>query len=685
MNAAEKPTEATLLHALLQHSADHIYFKDRESRFTLVNPRMAAWLDLSDPEGAVGRTDADFFSALHARAARGDEEALLRGDVPMVAKEERETWPDGRETWVSTIKLPLRDPDGRIVGTFGVSRDITEHKRQEQALVKAHRRLRELESIVNRSGAVLFLWRMEDDWPIEYVSDNFTLFGYVPAELMAAQTPYGQFIHPDDRPALRQSMAAFVAEGRSEYRLHYRLRTREGAERWVDEHGLILRNAEGRPSRVQGIVIDVSERHAAEAELEAYRTRLESMVAERTRQWEDANRQLLAEAAERQRRSIALRESEERYRRLLASVTDYVYEVDIEDGRVARTRHGPGCEAVTGYTTEDYERDPYLWVQMVPEDERPMVVAQTRSLLETGETPPLEHRIRHRDGSLRWVRNTAVAKRDDDGRLVGYDGLIKDITAERRAEEARMAMEREVMETRQREVLERADRLSVLGFLATGVAHEVNNPLQAMLSHLHAVHATLPADFARRPSLDVLERGIESIAALVRRLLWLGAESQDPDETSQVGDALAFVRELLGPQLDRAGIGLDCQCGAACVSLAVPHKDLVQILLNLIMNARDATPAGGTIALKCAIEEGEAVLRVTDTGAGIPPDVLPRIFSLFFTTKGKKGTGLGLSIVESLVRARRGRIGVESEVGKGTTVTVRFPAVASEGVCDRKS
>lgn len=131
---------------------------------------------------------------------------------------------------------------------------------------------------------------------------------------------------------------------------------------------------------------------------------------------------------------VALKESEERYRRLLSSVTDYVYTVTVESGRASATAHGPGCVAVTGYTPEEYAADPLLWHRMVHEGDKPGVTAQASRILETGSAEPLEHRIIHRDGTIRWVRNTPVPRFDGEGRLVAYDGLIADITGRKLAE-----------------------------------------------------------------------------------------------------------------------------------------------------------------------------------------------------------------------------------------------------------
>ncbi|MBN1993196.1 MAG: PAS domain S-box protein [Anaerolineae bacterium] len=141
------------------------------------------------------------------------------------------------------------------------------------------------------------------------------------------------------------------------------------------------------------------------------------------------------EAEEKRNRiAEALRQSESRYKRLLESVTDYIYTVKFEQGRPVSTTHGPGCKAVTGYTPEEYEADPYLWYRMIHADDREAVTEQANRLAAGETAASLEHRIAHKDGSIRWVSNTPVPRYDETGQLVAYDGLIADITTRKQAE-----------------------------------------------------------------------------------------------------------------------------------------------------------------------------------------------------------------------------------------------------------
>ena len=141
-NATE--IEQQLLDAFLEHIPDHVYFKDRDSRFLRVTKSLATHFGLGDPAQAVNKTDSDMFSSEHAQQAFADEQEIIRTGQPIIDKEEKETWTDGREAWALTTKLPLRNREGRIIGTMGISRDITARRRAEKELQEYKAHLEEL-------------------------------------------------------------------------------------------------------------------------------------------------------------------------------------------------------------------------------------------------------------------------------------------------------------------------------------------------------------------------------------------------------------------------------------------------------------------------------------------------------------------------------------------------------------
>ncbi|HEX3729232.1 MAG TPA: PAS domain-containing protein, partial [Opitutaceae bacterium] len=133
--------DRVLVAAFLANIPDNVYFKDRESRFIAASSSFLRYFGLSRAEDLVGKTDFDFFSASHARPALEDEQRIMRTGESIVGKVEKEVWPDGRVTWAMTSKLPLRDEEGAIIGTFGLSKDVTDAKKTEEALEKAHKDL----------------------------------------------------------------------------------------------------------------------------------------------------------------------------------------------------------------------------------------------------------------------------------------------------------------------------------------------------------------------------------------------------------------------------------------------------------------------------------------------------------------------------------------------------------------
>ena len=239
--------------------------------------------------------------------------------------------------------------------------------------------------------------------------------------------------------------------------------------------------------------------------------------------------------------------------------------------------------------------------------------------------------------------------------------IVEDVTA-------RKALEAEAMH---------ASRLSVLGQLAAGIAHEIGNPLSSLHARLSLMKRRSDADFHRQ-SLDVLQSQIDRIGRIVRNVSHLAHGAREGwttiDVNSVVGEALALVK------LDAraARIRFTERLQASLPSVRGVRDQILQVTLNLLLNAMEAIPEQGTLDVTTFADEQQVKIAVTDSGTGIDESVRARLFEPFFTTK-PEGTGLGLSICYSLVHAHGGTIDVTSEPGRGSRFTVHLPIAAAAG------
>ena len=247
--------EQFLMKTLMDTVPDPIYFKDRESRFLRANRALARRLGVDHPDQLVGRTDRDFFAGEHAESARQDEQRILRTGEPVVNFEEHETWPDGREAWVSTTKMPLRDADGTVVGTFGVSRDITDRKRAEDLLRRSEADYRNL-----FEHATLGIYRSTADGCVLTANPALArMLGYEADELLQVNLARDVYANVSERVQLIAQLAgADVAAAECQWK------RKDGTPITVRLNMRAVRGSAGEAEVFEGLVEDVTAQRALE-------------------------------------------------------------------------------------------------------------------------------------------------------------------------------------------------------------------------------------------------------------------------------------------------------------------------------------------------------------------------------------------------------------------------------------
>ena len=390
------------------------------------------------------------------------------------------------------------------------------------------------------------------------------------------------------------------------------------------------------------------------------------------------------------RNAEAAREESETRRDAIAQVSwDMISEID-RDGRP--TYMSPGCEDVLGFTVEE-TMDFGAWSLVHPDDEARLVseIAEEFEANDKGLRPersrnrsPLECRLRHRDGHWVWLETLGIPYTRADGE-VRYAAVSRDVTERRAAEETRRKLE---------ESLQRSQKLESLGVLAGGIAHDFNNLLTPILGAARLGLEDLPPDSPVRERLHKIQQAAGRAAALTSQMLSYAGQS--PLRVERI-DLSALVEEMqaLVSSSVAGKTTFDLQLQRDLPTIEVEAAQISQVVMNLVTNAAESQSDGaGKVTVRTGVvdldtppadalfadtmETGQHVyLEISDAGAGMDEETRARIFDPFFTTKFA-GRGLGLAAVAGIVRAHRGAIEVESEVGRGTCFRVLLPTVSGE-------
>jgi len=517
--------------------------------------------------------------------------------------------------------------------------DLRPQLRQEPRQAERNR------TLVEQLPQVTYIEQL-DGQSASYISPQIeTLVGYSPEEWTADPEFFGKLLHPDDRERVLTDFAQMHLS-RDRFECEYRLVTRDQRIVWIHDGAVVVRDDAGVPIYAQGFMVDISARKTAEH---------------------------------------ALRESDQRFRDLVAGIDVIVWEADAELNFSFVSKR---AEDILGYPVERWLSEPRFLVDYIHPDDRAMVVAADAAAIADGEDYELEYRAFSADGSPIWFREIVRPELDSGGRVCKLRGVMVDITLQKRADEVRAGLE---------EQLQQAQKMEAVGRLAGGIAHDFNNLLTVILGYTCLSLARLGADNEIRPHLDEIQAASESAASLTQRLLAFSRQQVMSPKVVDLNETLGKVETLLRPLIG-ADIDLLTVPAKQPLLVQVDPAQLEQVLINLALNACDAMLAGGKLTMATELREIDdetatappgapagvyAVVSVVDTGLGIDDAAKPHLFEPFFTTKEVgKGTGLGLASVYGTVRQSEGFVTVDSEVGRGATFSVFLPVASGPVASD---
>ena len=373
------------------------------------------------------------------------------------------------------------------------------------------------------------------------------------------------------------------------------------------------------------------------------------------------------EREELRRSETALRESETLFRQLIDNIDGVFYLADLENNPLFLS---PQFETLWGQSVDEAFARPEAWLEAIHPEDR----ARVQKAVDRATQYDLEYRLLRPDGSIRWIRDKGFPVTDESGEVIRVAGISEDVTSQK------------LLETQ----LRQAQKMESVGQLAGGVAHDFNNLLLVVLNAARFIEEDMPEDDPRREDLQLITDAADRGASLVRHLLAFSRQQIVEPKTLNVNDVIDEMEPLFRRSAGERVMFLFKHAPDLALTEIDPNQ-LGQVLLNLVVNASNSMPQGGTLSIdtKNVVlgEEGDQSLEpvppgayicvsVSDTGHGIEKEDLPRIFEPFFSTKNRaEATGLGLSMAYGIISQAGGRISVYSEPRIGSTFKVYLPAV----------
>ncbi|MCS6865621.1 MAG: PAS domain S-box protein [Gemmataceae bacterium] len=732
-----------LLQAILDQAADAIFVKDRAGKYLLLNAA-AARLVGKPVDEVLGHDDTAIFDAESAARIQANDQRLWQTGQ---AQTDEEILTDGVTRTYLVTKSPYRDGQGHIIGLIGIARDITEHKQAERECQTRQKRYEQLVATVD--GIV---WEADaQTFQFTFVSQQAErLLGYPVEQWLHEPDFWVNHLHPEDRQAAIEFCTA-ATQACQNHDFEYRMVAQDGRVVWLrDIVTLVVEN--GKPVTLRGIMVDVTQHKKAEEALRLSEARYRDLIEMSPEgigilhdgKFAYLNRsaaqllglephQLLGRSlgeflhpddreVSQQRQQIVLREHRPvPLRQFRLRHADGSWRIVESCAGPCRFEGQPAVQLIARDVTERIrseqalrEREEQLrifvehsWAPIAMLDRQMRYIHISRRWLtdyKLGERniiglchydvfPEIperwkeihrrclagavercdEDRFERADGSVQYLRWEIQPWRGADGEVKGIVIFTEDITARKR------------LETQ----LQHSQKMEAVGRLAGGIAHDFNNLLTVINGYSDLVLRDMaPTDPHREAIVQIHNAGARA-ARLTQQLLAYSrkaiVEPKVLNLNELIGDSVRLLGRLIGED-----IVVTTTLAPTLDPVKVDRGQIEQVLLNLMVNARDAMPTGGRITIETRnvvftadnlpddpdVRPGRYVqLTVADTGIGMTEEVKAKIFEPFFTTKGPgKGTGLGLAVVHGAVKLNGGHISVTSTLGVGTTFTIWFPA-----------
>ena len=645
--------ERELMSSVLETLPEQIYFKDSEGRFLRVNAGMAHAHGLKNTAEAVGKSDADYFPEQRALYNAECERQIMASGEAVLELEEETVWPDRPPTWSLSTKMPLYDLEDRIVGTFGISRDITARKQADDKLRETSARFGIAVDVAGIGVWEFDIGRAHLDWD----ERMYKIYGVEPGA--PGREPYATWadcLHPQDRNRCESEIAMAVS-GEKEFDSEFRIIRPDGEIRYVKAVARTVHNADGAVVRLTGVNFDVTDRRRAE---------------------------------------INMHETSSLMRTILDSAVDT--SIIATDSDLNIKVFNSGAERLTGYSSGEVVDFGTMMSLLDPSELR----SRTAELDEAPQRP-FPGAVLIEPSTLAHAREWTLARKDGTriivslvinpmyaftGELLGYIGVAHDMTIQKEYEASL------------RDATQKAEQanLAKSQFLAN-MSHEIRTPMNAIIGLSYLLGETR-LEKAQRELLSKIEVGSQSLLAIINDVLDLTKiESRELILESTPFSPYGLLRgisDVMTMAVRAKGITFDIEiCDELPVALIGDATRLRQILTNLLANAIKFTDHGGVKLIVKRLNDtakGTTLcFSVRDTGIGISVESRARLFAPFAQadtsiTRRYGGTGLGLSIVKSLATLLGGEVQLKSTPGLGSefTVILQFASAAPEALAARQ-